>query len=87
MRIFLSIFLYLMIVFSFMHGEPFLAVPAVILFSLHYGALSLIPLAILLDGYYGNFYSLPALSFAAVAWYAAVEHIRPKLIDPKLLHL
>jgi len=59
----------------------------VIWFSLRFGALPLIPLAVFLDGFFGHFYSLPILSIIAVIGAFAVESIRPLLSNfrfPKL---
>lgn len=49
-------------------------------FTWRVGALLLLPLAIALDGYFGAFYHVPALSLWALGWYVASEFVRPRLL-------
>ncbi|MCA9354390.1 MAG: hypothetical protein KC877_02625 [Candidatus Kaiserbacteria bacterium] len=81
MRFLTAIVLYLTILFSFMQQWLLLTVLAVLIFSFRYGAVALIPLAFLVDGYFGNFYSLPLTSMVAVWWYLVVEYLKPKLVN------
>ncbi len=48
-----------------------------ITFSLYFGALGLIPLAILVDAYFGAFGEVPVFSLIAISWYAMFEIMRP----------
>lgn len=85
MRFFTGIILYLCIIFSFLQNVVFLTVVAVVLFSVRYGAVMLIPVAILIDGYFGNFYGVPLLSIGSIVWYMLIEYMRLKLLSPTLL--
>jgi len=75
---FLAIILYLVIIFSFLQNWSLLTVPAVLFFSFKYNPVSLIPLAVLFDGYFGNFYTFPTLSALAILWFGLVEYTRPR---------
>lgn len=81
MRIFLSTCLYIVIIFSFLQNWLWLTAVAVVLFSFKYGAVTFIPLAILIDGYFGHFYAIPYLSVCAVWWFMFVEYVRPKMVN------
>ncbi len=77
----ISIILYLVIAFSILQNWLFVAAAAIVLFSLKYSSVMLIPLAILIDGYFGNFHSLPYLSLLSVWWYLVAEYFRPKVVN------
>lgn len=79
MNIIPAILLYVIIAVSIMQNWLVLSVLSVVFFSFRYNAAFLIPLAILIDGYYGNFYSIPYLSFFSVGWFLVVEYLRPKI--------
>lgn len=81
MRIFGAICLYLLIAITILQNWLFLAAGIIILFSIQFGAATLIPLAILTDGYFGNFSSFPYLSSLAIVWYLLIEYIRPLIIN------
>lgn len=81
MKLFLVLFLYCMIVFSYLQGVFPLALVAVAVFSYYASPLILIPTAVMIDGYFGNFYQVPWLSIGAVVWYIAVAYIRPKVFN------
>jgi hypothetical protein len=72
----LAICLYLTIIFSFMQSHILLGVTAVLLYTLKFSAVALLPLAILLDGYYGAFHTVPVFSIAAIGWYLLSEILR-----------
>ncbi len=76
-----SFLLYLSVAVAIMQGWLLAALILVVVFSLRLGAAPLIPLAILIDGYFGNFYSLPLLSFLSVWWYLLVLYFRPKIVN------
>jgi hypothetical protein len=75
----LAVVLYLVIIFSVMQSAVLLGVVAIAAFTVRFSAVSLIPLAIALDGYYGAFYEVPALSIASVVWYILSEIIRARV--------
>lgn len=81
MRTFLSTLLYVIIIFSFLQSWWFLFVLSLVVFSVRSGAIALIPIAILIDGYFGNYFGFPYLSFSAILWSMIVEFVRPKIID------
>lgn len=80
MKYFLGIFLYFIIALAIMQNWIFLALLCVLIFSFKFSPTPLIFLAIMLDAYYGAFYSLPALSIVAVIWFAIVEYVSPRLM-------
>ena len=53
---------------------------SILIFSIKYGAVALIPLGILIDGYFGNYHTVPYISILAVLWYLLVEFLRPILL-------
>ncbi|MCB9814072.1 hypothetical protein H6784_01515 [Candidatus Nomurabacteria bacterium] len=79
MSIFLAILLYLIITVSVLHNWIILTLLAGLVFSLRYQSYALVPLAIIIDGYYGAFYTFPVLSVIAIAWYLFIEFFKPKL--------
>lgn len=80
MKIFSALTLYLIIIFSIMQNWLLLAAVVIFLFSAKYNSVFLIPLAIFIDGYFGNFYTTPTLSMASILWFIVVELLRPKFI-------
>lgn len=81
MKIFSAIFIYLLILVAILQNWLLLAAGLIILFSIQFSAAALIPIAILTDGYFGNFSSFPYLSLLAIVWYLLVEYIRPLIIN------
>tara|TARA_B100000508_G_scaffold72156_1_gene56216 strand:- start:5370 stop:5624 length:255 start_codon:yes stop_codon:yes gene_type:complete len=79
MKYITAVSLYMIVVLTFMQGWWLFTLVAVTLFSFRYGALVIIPTAIVLDGYYGFYYTFPILSVAAVDWFIFVEFLRPKV--------
>lgn len=84
MRIFAAVSLYSIIPILILQNWLLFAAIVVVIFSARYGALFLIPLAILIDGYFGNFYAVPYLSFLATLWYVLVEYLRPRVMNNNL---
>jgi len=84
MAIITAIIIYVSIIISFIQNWLLLTVVLVGIFSFRFGAAALIPMVILLDSYFGNFYGVPYLSIFAVIWYAVVGFIQPKLINFKV---
>jgi hypothetical protein len=81
MSVFLPIANYILIVISFLQGWIVVAVGLAIYFSWRYSAAWLLPLAILLDGYFGRFETVPWLSLLAVTWFALFDMIKPRLVQ------
>lgn len=52
----------------------------VLLFTFRQGAVWLIPLAFLIDGYFGSFETLPIITIFTIAWYTISEFVRPMLL-------
>lgn len=84
-QFFISCVLYLGVAISILQNWLLLAFVLLVWFSLRHGAVLFIPLAIMIDGYFGNFYSLPLLSFISVWWYLVVSYVNPKLSNFKLI--
>lgn len=76
-----SIFLYLIIIFSFLQSWAVITFGVVVVFSFRNNPVFLIPLAILFDGYFGGFYTIPVLSLLSVIWFVIVESIKPTLAN------
>lgn len=56
-----------------MQSLVILGVISAVVFTVKYSGIALLPLAILLDGYYGAFYSVPLFSLATIGWYILSE--------------
>lgn len=52
----------------------------VLIFTFRHGALLLIPLAFLIDGYFGAFQTIPTITLLAITWYAFSAIARPQLL-------
>lgn len=79
----LAIFFYILIPILVVINWLWLAALAALYLSIRYNTMYLIPSAILLDGYFGNFYSVPLLSIMVILWFGLVEFLRPKFIQLK----
>ncbi|MCA9363425.1 hypothetical protein KC851_03820 [Candidatus Kaiserbacteria bacterium] len=84
MKVTSYIFVYVLILIAVLQNWLWLAAPLILFFSLRCGAASLIPMAILLDAYFGNYYHLPLLSLASVGWYCLVLILRTRMVNLKL---
>ncbi len=69
--------IYIFIVISVTQFWLLPAILGVLLFCVKYNSAFLIPGAIMIDGYYGSFYSLPLISILSVFWFAIFEQARP----------
>ena len=81
MQYLLASMLYLFCIIAVMQQWLWLAVATIVWFSWRYTPAAFVPAAVVLDGYYGSFYTVPLLSIGAVAWLLAVEYLRPKLVS------
>lgn len=79
MAIIVPIFLYFLIAISIVQNHFLLAGTLILIFSYKYSAAVLIPLAIVIDGYFGNFYTIPWLSFFSIVYYLLVDFLRPRI--------
>ncbi len=80
MKLAFNIFLYFLTAFAVLQGHLLIAGGAVLLFTYRCGAGLLVPLAFLIDGYFGAFYHIPWISIAACIWFFISEFIRPRLL-------
>ena len=87
MRLLGIIIVYFLIPLFFLKNWLGLFFITVLWFGLYINSLALIPLAILLDGYFGNFYSVPVLSIIFTLGALLVEAFRPQLSNFRLLGL
>ena len=81
MKSFLAATLLVLILFSIIQNWLLAAALCVVVYSFRFGAVMLIPVAILIDGYFGNYEGVPYLSICSIMWYVLVEFVRPKLVD------
>jgi|GEM_PF-714346 hypothetical protein len=85
MKILTAILLYSAIILAVFQNWLWLGGLFVFIFSLRFGAVTLIPLAILIDGYFGNFHHWPYLSIFSIIWYIFIDYLRPKILNPNLV--
>lgn len=75
-----NIFLYISIVSFVLLGWFFVAIPLLIWFSFNSSVAWFLPTAILIDGYFGAFESLPLLTIVTIVWFVFSELLRPRLV-------
>lgn len=80
MKLFLNLTLFISITFLLLQNQLLLAFVAVCIFSYRVSAAWLLPLAILIDGYFGAFSNVPVLSLSFLLWYILSEFIKPRLL-------
>jgi hypothetical protein len=80
MKTFVRIFLCFLITWCLVAQLYILAIPLVIWYLSQYRSYELIVIAILVDGYYQAFYSVPILSIVAVISVILVDIIKPQLL-------
>lgn len=71
--------LYFLIALTIVQNWVLVALLLSIMFSVQFGGVLLIPLAFLIDGYFGNFTGIPYLSIISIFWFLLVEYVRPKV--------
>jgi hypothetical protein len=76
----ISLALYLCTALLLVQNQLLLAAVCAFWFSMRVNAVFLIPLAIVVDGYFGAFADIPYISFVATVWYLLSEYIKPKLL-------
>jgi hypothetical protein len=80
MKRILNVVLFALIALTITQNHVLIAFALVVWFTYRVGAILLIPLAIIIDGYFGAFYSYPTITLVAILWYAASEFVRPQLL-------
>lgn len=75
-----NVFLYLLITLLVLQNHLIIAFLLVTLFTYRAGAIWLLPIGFILDGYFGAFVHTPYLSIIAIGWYVLSEFVRPKLL-------
>lgn len=80
MKLAVNILLYIFIAFMVLQSHLFVAGIAVVLFTYRCGAGWLVPLAFMIDGYFGAFYHIPVISMVTCVWFFVSELIRPRLL-------
>ena len=80
MKYLIQFFALLLIVWSFVAGLLYLAVPFAFLYAFYFVGFELIVVAILIDGYYQAFYSFPWLSVCTIGLVFLIDFIKPQLL-------
>lgn len=79
MKLTFSIIVYCLLVFAILQNALIPALVLLFVFTLRHSALYVIPIAILIDGYFGAFGQVPVFALFAVFWYGFSEILREKL--------
>ena len=80
MKLLINIILYILTALLILQNHLLLAGMVVLFFTFRCGAIWLLPLAFLLDGYFGAFSAVPLITIAACVWYVISEFVRPQLL-------
>ncbi len=80
MKTFWRIFILLSLTWCLVAELYFLAVPLCLWYLFKYRGYELIAVAILVDGYYQAFYSIPVLSIATIILVVLFDFIKPQLL-------
>ncbi len=80
MRLFITLVLYFLIALMIIENQIVVTALLAGWFTFRASAVWLLPLAFLLDGYFGAFSDIPYISLIACVWYVISEYIRPQLI-------
>jgi hypothetical protein len=80
MNTLLDILTYFFIAVLAVQNHLLIAFVLVVVFTFRRGAGLLIPLAFAIDGYFGSFTTLPAITIFTIAWYAVSAIVRPQLL-------
>lgn len=78
------VILYTALTIAFLQNWLWLAVLLLLVCSFRYSAVMVIGLAVVVDGYFGNFFTVPYLSLLSVWWYLVVEYLRPKVVNTRI---
>jgi hypothetical protein len=66
--------------FATLQGWFFIAVPLLLYFTFYYSAAWVVPVALLIDGYFGALYTFPKLTVFTLVWFIVSELIKPHLL-------
>jgi hypothetical protein len=80
MKLILNIILFFCIAIMVLQNHLIIAGILALLFTFRCGAVWLLLLAFLIDGYFGAFSSMPVFSLGMLVWYVVSEIIRPQLL-------
>ena len=80
MNTLLDILIYFLIAVSVVQNHLVIAFILVLLFTFRQGAGLLIPLAFVIDGYFGAFAATPTITLFTITWYALSAIVRPQLL-------
>ena len=80
MKFFFTLVIYFSIALMVIENQLIIAALLAAWFTFRIGAVWLLPLAFLLDGYFGAFADIPYISLITCVWYVISEYIRPRLI-------
>jgi hypothetical protein len=78
-----NVLILFLIAISVVQNWLLLAGALIIYYSLFYRLEALIGLAILIDGYFGNFAGWPWLSVLSIFWYLTFYSLRQKIVNMK----
>jgi hypothetical protein len=79
MRITLASLLWIVLALLILQDQLWMAAVAAGMFTLYFGAVAVVVLAILIDAYFGAFAGVPYLSVVAVVWYVGSELLRQRM--------
>lgn len=80
MRSLLQLCSIVFIIWTFIAGLFFLALPSTILYMFFFRGFELIVVAVLIDGYFQAFYTFPWLSVCMVGAVFLIDFIKPQLL-------
>lgn len=80
MRFVTQLFSLVLIVWTFIAGLLFLAIPLALLYIFFFRGFELVIAAILIDGYFQAFYSFPWLSILTIGVVFLMDFIKPQLL-------
>ena len=76
----LDILIYFLIAVMVVQNHLLIAFLLVLVFTFRQGAVLLIPLAFVIDGYFGAFQTIPIITLFTISWYVISEFVRPQLL-------
>ncbi len=75
-----NVILYVVTLLAVLLNLLLIAIPAALIFTYRSNAVWFIPAALLIDGYFGMFYTVPWLNIIAITWFAVAELLRPYVL-------
>jgi hypothetical protein len=83
MKLLTNFILCIVILFALMQSHFYVAAALVVVFTMRASAAWIIPIALLVDGFYGAFYTSPNITIAVVLWYIVSEFLKPRIFVKK----